>query len=335
MGAPADAVVVPAATGSAFYTKARYTNKLVMWYEYPFWLDGSKLSDPKNKDKFNDILFKKVGDRYYKAQVDGDVYNIEDWGVKRDFEGGKPAENTQRFQAMLNYFPEGHAASIFVPVGTFPLAAKRLAFSKRPFHVYGVNGSKFSKQVSHLLFDDGGEVYVEHCKDAIFERLFIQSRGKQNGLHDGMAIRSRITVRDVTVQGFSNNGIGIWANLDDGNEASGSLLMRVHSLENGKDGIWIGGVDANACSVINCDVRDNGRYGITDASFLGNYHYGCMGHNNKEGHYFVQEINAWSSFVACYGEQGVKPNKVNARTVVQGGLSPNQWTRNGKDLFHP
>ena len=32
---------------NSFVTKAKYSNKQVVWYEYDYWLDGSKLNDPK------------------------------------------------------------------------------------------------------------------------------------------------------------------------------------------------------------------------------------------------------------------------------------------------
>ena len=37
---------------SSFVAKAKYSNKQVVWYEYDHWLDGSKLSEAKNADKF-------------------------------------------------------------------------------------------------------------------------------------------------------------------------------------------------------------------------------------------------------------------------------------------
>src|SRR5687767_8514043 len=88
---------------SSFVSKAKYSNKQVVWYEYEYWLDGSKLSDAKNKNRFNDILFKKVGNKYYRAQTEG-AFNVEDWGVKKDFEGGKPEENSTLMQGMIDYF---------------------------------------------------------------------------------------------------------------------------------------------------------------------------------------------------------------------------------------
>ena len=48
---------------TSFIAKAKYSNKQVVWYEYDYWLDGSKLSDAKNKNRFNDILFKNVGNK--------------------------------------------------------------------------------------------------------------------------------------------------------------------------------------------------------------------------------------------------------------------------------
>lgn len=153
------------------------------------------------------------------------------------------------------------------------------------------------------------------------ERLCIVAAGKSKELCDGIAIRARITLRDITVKGFTNNGIGVWANMPEGNDASGSLIEKCHSLENVNDGFFLGRTDGNAITVIACDARDNGRYGFNDDSFLGNNFISCMAHYNKKGDYFVRDWgNARSLFIGCYSEGGNAVSQLGPHSTVIGGI---------------
>lgn len=322
-----------------FSAKAKYSNKQVTWYEYPYWLDGSLLSSPKNKDKFNDILFKKVGNRYYKAQVEG-FFNVEDWGLKKDFEqGGAPVDNSALLQGMIDYFPVGYTASIYIPTGTY-MFNKSITIDRRPVHIFGDNGTVFSPFSTKLLFAAGQTGFLisrsgTSIQETIMERLLIVSAGKTKAMCDGIAIRARITLRDITVKGFSNNGIGIWANMEEGNDASGSLIEKCHSMENGNDGFFLGHTDGNSITTIACDARDNGRYGFNDDSFLGNTFISCMAHYNKQGDYYLRDkANARSTFIACYSEGGNKTSQFSQNTKVIGGIWGTGYTLNGKDVLH-
>jgi hypothetical protein len=323
-------------TGSSFISKAKYTNKQVVWYEYDYWLDGSKLSDAKNKNNFNDVLFKKVGNKYYKAQVEG-AYNVEDWGIKKDFEGGKPEENSRLIQAMIDYFPAGHTASIYIPTGTYQFA-RAILVDSRPVHLYGDNGSIFTPYATKLLFPAGVNGIavrrtVNSYQDAIIERLCIIGQPNSSTWASGITSWARITIRDCTVKGFSHNGIDFWANLEEpGNvgDASGSLVERCHSLENVHDGFFAGRTDANAITFIANDARDNGRYGFNDDSFLGNNFISCMAHYNKAGDYYVRDKgNAKSLFQACYSEGGNKISELSGKSTVLGGIWGTGYTKDG------
>jgi hypothetical protein len=325
--------------GTSFTTKAKYTNKLVTWYEYPYWLDGSNLGDAKNKDKFNDILFKRVGNKYYKAQIQG-PHNVEDWGLKRDYEQvSAPVDNSKLLQEMINYFPVGYTPSIYIPTGNY-IFTKTITIDRRPVHLFGDNGTVFSTFSTKLTFAAGQTGFMitrsgTSTQETIMERLLIVSAGKTNVLCDGIAVRTRITLRDITIKGFSNNGIGFWANMEEGNDASGSLVEKCHSLENGNDGFFLGRTDANSITVIACDARDNGRYGFNDDSFLGNTFISCMAHYNKAGDFFVRDKgNARSTFISCYSEGGNKTSQFLQNTKVIGGIWGTGYSLNGKDVMH-
>jgi hypothetical protein len=318
---------------TSFVAKAKYSNKQVVWYEYEYWLDGSKLSNEKNKNKFNDILFKKVGNKYYKAQVEG-AFNVKDWGVKDEFEKGNPVENSKAIQAMIDYFPEGYTASIYIPTGSYHFS-NTIVLNRRPFHLFGDNGTIFSSYGTKLYFPSGTNgFFIERrgmsIQETILERLCIVAKGKEKSIGDGIAIRGRVKIRDCTIKGFGNNGIGIFANMEEGNDASGSLIEGCHSLENGNDGYFIGRVDGNAVSIIACDARDNGRYGFNDDSFLGNNFISCMAHYNKAGDFYVRDKgNARSLFQACYSEGGNKVSELSGRSTVVGGIWGTGYTKDG------
>ncbi|ANE52454.1 right-handed parallel beta-helix repeat-containing protein [Flavisolibacter tropicus] len=311
---------------TSFTEKAKYSNKQVTWYEYAYWLDGTLLSDPKNKDKFNDILFKKVGNKNYKAQLQG-AYDITDWGVKRDYEkGSSPKENSALIQAMFDYFPLGYTAAIYIPTGNFYFS-ESLVLDAKPFHVFGDNGSIFSPYSSKLHFPDGKTgLYIKRSasnyQEAIVENICLIALGNKIEWASGINANGRVTIRGCYVKGFSHNGFDIWANMEGTKtDASGSYIEKCFAVENLHDGFFAGRADANAITFIGCDARDNGRYGFNDDSFLGNNFISCMAHYNKKGDYFVRDWgNARSLFMGCYSEGGNAISQLGPKSVVTGGI---------------
>ncbi|CAN5919411.1 hypothetical protein BH24BAC1_BH24BAC1_35550 [soil metagenome] len=328
-------VSAPSELPTSFVAKAKHSNKQVVWYEYPFWLDGTLLSDPKNKDKFNDILYKRVGSKYYKAQVEG-AFNALDWGVKRDYEGG--TDNSPFLQAMFDYFPQGYTASVYIPTGNYHFKTG-LVLEGKPIHLFGDNGTIFSPYSTKLFFpaNETG-IYVgrqvSNAQEIIIENLCLIGGGGTME-RDGISLRGRFTLRGITTKGFPHHGISVWANMAEGNDASGSLIEKCHSLENGKDGFFLGRTDANSITVIACDTRDNGRYGFNEDSFLGNNYISCMAHYNKAGDYFVRDkANNRSSFISCYSEGGNKVSQLGPKSTVVGGVWGTGYSLNGKDVLY-
>ena len=321
-------------TNTSFVTKAKHSNKQVVWYEYDYWLDGSKLSDAKNKNKFNDILFKRVGNRYYKAQTEG-ALNVEDWGVKKDFEGGKPDENSRLIQNMIDYFPLGYTASVYMPTGNYYFN-KTIVIDARPIHLFGDNGTIFSPFATKLFFPDGVTgIHVKRVtanfQEAIIENICLVALGKTKEWASGINSNARITIRGCTAKGFSHNGFDIWANMPaDQTDASGSYVEKCHALENGNDGFFAGRTDANAVAFIGNDARDNGRYGFNDDSFLGNNFISCMAHYNKAGDFYVRDKgNARSLFQGCYSEGGNKTSDLSGRSTIIGGTWGTGYSKDG------
>lgn len=97
---------------------------------------------------------------------------------------------------------------------------------------------------------------------------------------NGVVVHVPITMVNVDVIGFAENGINLIADTSDATgNASGATFIRVRSAANGKHGIHIYGGDANSCSFIACSIQANDGVGIYDESGLGNYFAGihCEG----------------------------------------------------------
>jgi hypothetical protein len=237
---------------------------------------------------------------------------------------------------MIDYFPLGYTASIYIPTGNYYFK-KAIRIDGKPIHLFGDNGTVFSPFASKLFFEkeEMGLIIVRNAaqnQETIVENLCLLGKGNKNQWMDGIVIRGRVTIRGVYVKGFYN-GIEAYANMQEHNDASGSLIEKCFAGENTNDGFFVGRVDGNAMTVIACDARDNGGIGFNDDSFLGNNFISCMAHYNKGGDYYVRDKNnARSSFISCYSESGNKFSWLSAKAAVVGGTWGSGYSLNGKDV---
>jgi hypothetical protein len=232
-----------------------------------------------------------------------------------------PEQNSNAVEAFFKAIPEGTSLPIYVPSGEYHFARTMLIY-RRPVHLFGDNGTIFGNGTKFFFHNVIDAVLVDRgnssFQETIIERICLI--GINSGY--GFAARGRIKLRDCTAKGFKNNGFQIWGNLEEGGDVSGSFLQSCHSLENGGDGFFIGRVDGNAVTVMNCDARDNGGRGFNDDSFLGNFFFSNMAHYNKGGDFFVRDWgNARSTFVACYSEgNGAIFSQLGPYSTVIGGI---------------
>lgn len=321
---------------SSFTAKAKYSNKQVVWYEYAYWLDGTLLGDKKNNDKFNDILFKKVGNKYYKAQIEG-AFNAKDWGIKDEYEKGNPKENSIRIQEMLDYFPLGYTASIYIPTGQYYFS-NTIIIDARPVRLFGDNGTPFTPYGTRLHFSKEtiGIAILRNAanyQETIIENLCLYGGNNKKEWMDGIMMRGRCTLRNISVKGFYN-GIEGYGAMEEKNDISGSLIEKCYAAENTNDGFFLGRTDGSSITITACDARDNGRYGYNDDSFLGNNFISCMAHYNKAGDYFVRDkANARSMFLACYSEGGNKVSQLGPLSTIVGGIWGTGYSKDGKTVL--
>lgn len=236
-----------------------------------------------------------------------------------------PEQNSNAVEKFMGLIPYGACPSVYIPYGNYRLA-RPFEIDSKPIRLYGDNGTIWGNG-SKLIFDNHGIVIkrTKGFQGAIIERLCLVAANQNTQGCSGLTMRARATVRDCTAKGFSHNGFDVWASIEgEGTDASGSRFDNCHSLENLHDGFFAGRTDANAISFIGCDSRDNKQYGFNDDSFLGNYYFGCMAHNNSKGHYYVRDKgNARTTLIACYGEMGSPPNDLSKLTTITGGFLAN------------
>lgn len=163
-------------------------------------------------------------------------------------------------------------------------------------------------------------------------QLAIVSRGGPTGLNnggtgaacDGILIRGPGTrVTNVWANSFRRNGVRIVAAVGSGGATEGNAnlwyLNDVHCLQNGSDGLYVDGADANAGLALKVNSSNNGGYGIVDSSFLGNTYIGCHTDSNTLGSIVTDDANAQSVFIGCYAETGEA--SLVSPTIMIGGLN--------------
>jgi hypothetical protein len=269
--------------------------------------------------------------------VSGYGLNLRDAGLSVD---KTPAENSLVIEKFTSGLKVGATDTVYLPSGHYNLLTG-IVLDSKPIRFIGDNDSIFTQYGgTRLIFPEGVTgimiTRAQGSQGIILENLCLVAQNKTIEWCSGVAIRARATLRNITTKGFSHNGIDFWANMDEGNDASGSWVEHCHSLENGHDGFFAGRTDANAITFIGCDSRDNGRYGFNDDSFLGNYFFGAMAHNNAAGHWFVRDKgNARTTLVACYAESGSPASQLSPLTKVFGGFHASGYDlQDGKGVIY-
>lgn len=154
----------------------------------------------------------------------------------------------------------------------------------------------------------------------------------------GLYISAVVICDNVTVRGFAGNGFHISADIAGSKtNASHSRFTGCNAIENGGDGFYMRGGDANQMIFFACDARDNFGWGFNDESFLGCQGFGNMAHANKKGHYRAYDPNNRSTFLACYRESDSPPDELTGYATSIGGinekgckLSQNAMSNSGK-----
>jgi hypothetical protein len=248
------------------------------------------------------------------------AFNVQELGVTP----ANKKNNAALLQAFISKLPEGATKNVFFPAGEYYFEST-ITLKKRPLRLFGESGTIWGNSTKLIFPRNTTGIKVDRAGTSIqettIERICLIGGGGDGSNGNGIHANARIKLRDVTFKGFSQNGLLIWANMEEGGDASGSSVEFCHALQNGHDGFLAGRTDANAITFIGCDARDNGRYGFNDDSFLGNNFFSCMAHYNKKGDYFVRDWgNARSLFMGCYSEGGNTISQLGPHSSVLGGI---------------
>ena len=158
---------------------------------------------------------------------------------------------------------------------------------------------------------------------SIIENLSLIGGGGTDATAHAIWLRARATIRNVTIQGFSGNGVNIVASACGGGALEGNAnnfsidTMRIVLC--GGHGLFIDGADVNAGVAKGVDATSNQGYGIYDSSFLGNTHIAHHTDNNTLGAYKSDDINARNLFLGCYAESGQPTSSMVFPAQVVGG----------------
>lgn len=136
---------------------------------------------------------------------------------------------------------------------------------------------------------------------------------------NGLRTKTVISVENVWILGFADNGVNISATPSasdptgaDWGNADMAQFKNVICVLNANNGFRIEGYDAQVCTFVGCNASMNGGWGFDDAGFLGNSYIGChvMGNNQtgmasadpQAGSFRCSNINACSVYLGCYIE---------------------------------
>jgi hypothetical protein len=237
----------------------------------------------------------------------------------------------QNSAAIKKLYADNNA--VYIPAGTYYFS--ETIQPNKTFSLIGDPGSYFNTAGTRLHFPAAKHgIRVTHA-ESVLQNLVLFGNKSIKGQYFGVYSSAHVSAYGVYTKGWADNGWLIYGNLEEGTDISGSLLVSCGAAENGADGLFVGKVDGNGCTIIDFDARDNARYGIQDDGFLGNYFIGCMAHNNTKGHYYVRDKNnARSTFIACYAESDGPPNDFSPLTTVVGGFLANGYDKHdGKGVI--
>lgn len=233
---------------------------------------------------------------------------------------------------------------LYVPIGTYFMGATTLVM-EASFEFFGDGKGEAGATPTKLRWSNGcvGLIVQEgrgvgstgaqandtnkNAPASIVRGLCIQGgTGVTNDGNHGIQLRTRASIRDCWIDGWSGNGIHIVADSANPNPPA-VPIGNVNNFELYKlyitgcaHGVYLQGGDVNAGSGFNIDVMYCRLGGITDNSFLGNTWTACHTSSNGGAPYSTSNPNARSVFIGCYSEGDQGPSSFSTATLVLGGL---------------
>ena len=130
---------------------------------------------------------------------------------------------------------------------------------------------------------------------------------------------------------FKRNGFRIVANVSGGADLQGNAnvwgLYHCYATNNGSDGFFTQGDNANRGTAINCTATLNQGWGFYEDTLLGNTYISCEAEGNTtQGGYKANRVSAHNEFFGCYEEAHGAGNNITYPNTVFGGTYLSGWS---------
>lgn len=207
-------------------------------------------------------------------------------------------------------------------------------FINKKIHIIGIGNQHGGNSVFDFPDSVDGVWLQNGAAWSTIESVKLRVPGANNNTdlgNHGMVIQAHgVHLFKCEVENFS--GIGFNFSAGGGTNANSCYVEHCRAVSNKAGGFRAGGSDANDITFINCDATNNGFYGFSDQSFLGNYYIGCHTATNDSMGYYAENINARSVFLGCYAEADQPPSEINNRSMYIGGINASGLTGDGSWL---
>ena len=199
----------------------------------------------------------------------------------------------------------------------------------------GVSGIVVNCATSYGYTTVAASAATPGCDYGVIENLRVQSAGGPTGTGtavDGIFIRAvNVSVRNVLVTGFKRNGFRILANVTGGADLQGNAnvwgLYHCYATNNGSDGFFTQGDNANRGVAINCTATLNAGWAFNEDTLLGNTYIGCEAEGNTtQGAYKANRVSGHSEFFGCYEEAHGAGSNITYPNTVFGGTYISGWS---------
>lgn len=173
------------------------------------------------------------------------------------------------------------------------------------------------------------------CDYGVIQNLRVKSAGGPTGTGtnvDGIFIRAvNVLLQNVLVTDFKRNGFRILANVAGGADLQGNAnvwgLYHCYATNNGSDGFFTQGDNANRGTAINCTATLNQGWGFHEDTLLGNTYVGCEAEGNTtQGAYKANRVSSHSEFFGCYEEAHGAGSDITYPHTVFGGTYLSGWS---------
>lgn len=222
-------------------------------------------------------------------------------------EGGKiifPATDTNIFpmSATLNIRKMVHISGQVAQSGTTYVHGTRLEF---PAGVSGLIFNAYNTSMYGLITPN--QALFPGAYASILEN--VQVHGNGGSTADGVVMRAGIELRNSSVRGFSRYGVRIYASEAGGTDsttgnANGWKLDTCLIRNNGGDGVYVDGNDANVGVAIRVSSDSNGGWGFYDNSLIGNTYIGCDTSSNALGPMWSDRASSRVTLIGFWEDGG-------------------------------